>query len=363
MPHPLVSLIVSSARLAHRVVLLACLLALSAHRFAPASYRLAPRLIDKQGGEGTQSTAGVSTGGLLACPGAVCPGTGGGVVGGGWRAMSAAVADSGRRGLFACVWRASSGGVGTAACLSCDGERSAAAVMASPSGRAWVGRGLLACPGAAMWEGRLCRFFSSHRLIQSATVPGSSNHPIDGEGLLFIFARPPPVRSSRSACRGLFPRPRPGEVRAWGMACGGGGCACLRSSSPVPLSRSRSFACCYMSPCRRFALFYPGRCVAIYGLFLPLSCRRWRFPIHALKSHPVASHGHFRRCCPLTFLVSFRRLVLASLPCFSPLPGCGVMAWVRAFSCGELVKTARVRSFVPGVVSRFSCHVAGVSAA
>ena len=60
----------------------------------------------------------------------------------------------------------------------------------------------------------------------------------------------------------------------------------------------------------------------------------------------MASDGHFRRCCPLPFLVSSRRLVPVSLPRFSPLPGCGVVALAWAFSCGELGETARLRSFV-----------------
>lgn len=44
-------------------------------------------------------------------------------------------------------------------------------------------------------------------------------------------------------------------------------------------------------------------------------------------------------------------------PASRPSPDCGVVASVRAFSYGELVKTARVRSFVVGGVFRFSGHV------
>lgn len=170
---------------------------------------------------------------------------------------------------------------------------------------------------------------------------------------LLFFARPPLAVSRRFA----------GGCGGCGMVCGGGRAGCLRAfSSPVSLSRCRSFTCCYMLPCRRFALFYPGRCVAIYGLFLPLSCRRWRILIYAIKWHPVASHGHFRRCCPMPFLGSPRRLVLAPLPCCLSLLGCGVMAFVRACFCGELVKTARVRSFVSGAVSPLlvSCGWCGI---
>lgn len=50
-------------------------------------------------------------------------------------------------------------------------------------------------------------------------------------------------------------------------------------------------------------------------------------------------------------------------PAFRPLPGCGVMASVWAFSCCELGETARLRSFVFGVVFRFSGHVDGVASA
>lgn len=94
------------------------------------------------------------------------------------------------------------------------------------------------------------------------------------------------------------------------MACGGGRlAACLRSSSSVPLSRCRSFACCYATHVARAVRSCSGCCGAFYGLFYPLSCRRWRFSKHALKWHPVAFYGHFRRCCPLPFLGSPRRLV------------------------------------------------------
>lgn len=137
--------------------------------------------------------------------------------------------------------------------------------------------------------------------------------------------------------------------------------ACVPRLSFRSLAPARSLAA-ICPPCRRFALFYPGRCVAIYGLFLPLSCRRWRFSIHALKWHPVASHGHFRRCCPLLFLGSPRRLVLATLPLFPALSRRRCHGVGRVFSCGELVKTARVRSFVSGTVSPLlvSCGWCGV---
>ena len=169
------------------------------------------------------------------------------VIGGGWRTAGGVV--------VACL---SWDGVGRRAMSSEANSGRRAVVVASPSGRAWVGRVLLACLGAAMWAGRFCRFFSFHRLIQSATVPGSSNHPIDGEGLSFPF-RPTPSRLLFSACLPGACSPVPGRGMCglrYGLrwrACVRA--ACLRSSSPVSLSRSRSFACCYMSSGRRFALF------------------------------------------------------------------------------------------------------------
>lgn len=174
--------------------------------------------------------------------------------------------------------------------------------MASPSGRAWAA--CLPHGGDVGGAARRSSLLPSHRLIIPSTTGAFFSFPPDPLppvllGLLTFHVPPSPA----------------GGGAGYVMACGGGRAGCLLAfSSPVPLSRSCSFACCYMPPVRRFALFYPGRCVAIYGLFLPLSCRRWRISIYTLKWHPVASHGHFRRCCPLPFLGSPRRLVLALLP-------------------------------------------------
>lgn len=77
------------------------------------------------------------------------------------------------------------------------------------------GSWLLACPGGD-WRGG--SVISSPHLIGSSNrlrPPRSSNHliiPSTGRGFLFLFARPPPACSSRFAYRGLFPRPRPGDV-------------------------------------------------------------------------------------------------------------------------------------------------------
>lgn len=68
------------------------------------------------------------------------------------------------------------------------------------------------------------------RLIQSSNRRGG--------GFFSFSPDPPPACSSLLACLRLFPRPRPGEVRAavW-LVMAGVRAACLRSSSPVPLSR------------------------------------------------------------------------------------------------------------------------------
>lgn len=170
----------------------------------------------------------------------------------------------------------------------------------------------------------------------------SSSHLINGEELSFPF-RPTSSRLLFSACLLWLVPPSPaGGCEGFGMACGGGREACLLVfSCPVPFSRCRSFARCYTIRVDRAARSYLGRCGAFYGLFCPLSCRRWLFSKHTLKWHPVASGGHFRRWCPLPFLGSPRRLVLANLPCSPSSFDCGVMASVRACLCCELWKTAR----------------------
>ena len=58
--------------------------------------------------------------------------------------------------------------------------------------------------------------------------------------------------------------------------------------------------------------------------------------------------------CPFSAL--FHRLVLAPLLGLLTSLGCGVIALVRAFSCGELGETARLRSFGPGSFFRFLRH-------
>lgn len=125
----------------------------------------------------------------------------------GWaKTRSSSAADSGR--LLACPGMAAGGG-------RCRRRR------------AWVGRGLLVCPVAAMW--RDCRFFplSSSHPIGSVPVPRLIQSSNRRRGFLFPFARPPPVCSSLLACPGLVPPSPAGGCAGCGMACDGGRAGCL----------------------------------------------------------------------------------------------------------------------------------------
>lgn len=114
--------------------------------------------------------------------------------------------------------------------------------------------------------------------------PGSSNRfgsrviPSTGRG--FFSFSPDPLPPTLLCLLAVACSPVPGRgmcgLRPW-LAVAGGGADCLRSSSPVPLSRCRSFARCYMPCVASCRCSYPGSCVAFYGLFRPLICRRWRF--------------------------------------------------------------------------------------
>lgn len=106
-------------------------------------------------------------------------------------------------------------------------------------------------------------------------VPGSSHRR---GGASFPF-RPTPSRLLFSACLPwLVPPSSAGGCAGCGMACGGGRrglLACVlisRSALSLPLVRSLLYASCRSCRCA-----CPGRCGAFYGLFLPLTCRRWRF--------------------------------------------------------------------------------------
>ena len=168
----------------------------SAHRLALASYRPAPRPIRQAGRGGTIGGRSSAMCEWRRADDGGCLLASNGNDGGGW-------AGGHRRGVIAEAW---------AACLPRGDGRSGSIVPRS-------------------------FLFSHHRLIQStrARLLSSSHRLISstGRGLLFLFARPPPACSSRLACFGLFPRPRPGDVMAatW-LAAAGGEAACLRSRVP-----------------------------------------------------------------------------------------------------------------------------------
>lgn len=132
--------------------------------------------------------------------------------------------------------------------------------------RAW----LFACLGAIGGAAR------------SSLLPVSSAHPISHhliEGDLSFPFRPTPSRLLFSACLlGLVPPSPAGGCVGCGMACVGGRAglfACLLSCpcrSLTAFVRSLLYA-----PCRLRRCAYLWRRGAFYGLFLPLTCRRWRF--------------------------------------------------------------------------------------
>lgn len=98
-------------------------------------------------------------------------------------------------------------------------------------------------------------------------VPGSSHRR---GGASFPF-RPTPSRLLFSACLPWLVPPSPaGGCAGCGMACGGGRAGCLRAfSSPVPLSRCRSFAHCYTPRVARAVV--PAR--GVVGHFMGYFCR------------------------------------------------------------------------------------------
>lgn len=72
-----------------------------------------------------------------------------------------------------------------------------------------AGVGVSCLLASGRWTERLGHLSSpSHRLISSATVPGSSNHPIDGELASFPFRLIPSPRLSSLCLLELIPRPR-----------------------------------------------------------------------------------------------------------------------------------------------------------
>lgn len=243
---PRVPLLASSVRLSHRLI------------GSPlTSYRLAPRIIDKRGGEKMRSSS----------------------AGGHRRRM----ADGGRcRGCLLAsdgVGRSSAvDGGGRVACLSW-GVLPLDVWRCRRRRTVWAWAWLLACPGGGGdgWDGSV---ISSSHLIGSSNrlrfSPGSSHRlgswiiPSTGSWLLFHFSLTP-SRLLFSACLPWLVPPSPaGGCAGCGMACGGGRAGCLHAfSSPVPLSRCRSFAHCYTPRVARAVV--PAR--GVVGHFMGYFCR------------------------------------------------------------------------------------------
>lgn len=175
---------------------------------------------------------------------------------GGWRRAS-----DGWRRLLACLgWRRAAGG-----------HRRR---LAAGGGR---GRGCLLASGR--WTGRLGRplivsfpLSSSHPI---GSVPAHPHHLIISSLIIsstgrpsFPF-RPTPSRLLFSACLLWLVPPSPaGGCEGYDMGCGGWRLTGLLAfSSPVPLSRCRSFARCYMPCVARAARSFLGRRGEFYGLF------------------------------------------------------------------------------------------------
>lgn len=276
----------------------------------------------------------------------------------GWRSST------GGRRLLACLgWRRADGGV----CLLASDGNGRRAVIDGGWLRA-AGVGVASClprvdgrSGSIVPRSFLDR--SSFPLIVSSNRrgPGSFHHlivPSTGMDFLFLFARPPPACSSRLACLGLFPRPRPGDAwaAAW-LAAAGGTAACLRSRVPCrSLAAARSLvAICLVS----LVPLVPSW--GVVGRFMGFSDRylvgvgvSQNMPLNRILWLLAGIFGYVVRC-------PFSALPVASFspicPARRPLPAAVSRRWLRACLCCELEKTARVRSFVFWIVFRFSCHV------
>lgn len=184
--------------------------------------------------------------------------------------------------LLACLgWRREviGGGWRRAGCLLVLG-RFALGCVAVSSAADGVGVGVAAClswGGGDGWDGSV---ISSSHLIGSSNrlrfSPGSSHRlgswiiPSTGSWLLFHFSLTP-SRLLFSACLPWLVPPSPaGGCAGCGMACGGGRAGCLHAfSSPVPLSRCRSFAHCYTPRVARAVV--PAR--GVVGHFMGYFCR------------------------------------------------------------------------------------------
>lgn len=271
LPHPLVFLIGSSSRL-------------------PASYRSAPRPIDKRSGAKPQSTAGgggewlTAAAWLLAYPG--------------WR-----------REVIGCGWRRAAG------------------VMALLSVR-----GRPACLPSWRWTGRLGHLFSP---ISSAHPIGYDppGHPIDGEGVSFPF-RPTPSRLLFSVCLpgACSPVPSRGMCRLrHGLRRRAGGLVRLLAIVPVPLSHCvRSLvAICSVSLaslCLLVALWGVLRAISS-AYFLGVSVFKY-MPLNRILWLLTGIFGDVV-CCPFSALsaASFPPLC----PAFRPFPVAVSWRWRGRF--------------------------------
>lgn len=302
----------------------------SAHRLAIASYRPAPRPIDTHGrGEGRNRMAASRRAGRSA---------------GEWCRLLASprMAAGGHRLRMAASRRAVIGGEWLTA----------------------AGRGCLLVLGAMGGAARSSLLPPSHQLIQSATAPlvipmglapGSFHRliPSTGRGLLFLFARPPPACSSRLAYCGLFPRPRPGDVRvaAWLAVAGWGGLfACLLSCPCCSLAAARSLVA--IRPALLVSLFLSGALWGVlWGYFVRLLVGVGVFkymPLNGILWLLMGIFGGIVRC-------SFSTLPTASLsplcPAFRPFPVAVSWRWRGRFPAVSLVKrrvcVLRVRGCFP----------------
>ena len=171
-----------------------------------------------------------------------------------------------------------------------DGERMAASAClprmetTEAGGGGWAGghRRLMAAGGGCgcllaswRWTERLDRSSIVSLSLSSAHPTGSVLWPVPsliisstGEESSFPF-RLTPSRLPFSVCLLWLVPPSPaGGCVGCGMACDGGRDGCLLAfSCPVPLSRCRSFARCYMPCVARAARSFLGRRWAFYGLF------------------------------------------------------------------------------------------------
>lgn len=166
----------------------------------------------------------------------------------------------------------------------CGGWRTASAVIGGGGGCGLCGRRwLLAClvaMGGAARSSSLSHLIGSSNRLRS---PGSSNRfgsrviPSTGRG--FFSFSPDPLPPTLLCLLAVACSPVPGRGMCglrYGLrrrACGLLACVLIsRSALSLPLVRSLLYASCRSCRCA-----CPGRCGAFYGLFLPLTCRRWRF--------------------------------------------------------------------------------------